>query len=1405
MSASNIRTFEGSFYKHLGKGTFLFYRSNNSSTEVHVRKWHCGGVSTCACAVAVREGGDVIVADMCHGQYKQSSLRFFIRSMLPLHEDTKIMESSNGRSFSIKLPSGSEIKIEEFYWGISIYLSVTNPGEGLCRGATPSAQKTMTSFFNNFTGHSEPAATVTPQDFCSCSGLESLNQSRQSCQPSRSSPSPDEALDITKKIIDKQPVLLKGFGSNNGLHSKHEDSLQADAPIQSYERSEKICHNILNTSDPQHVCKSVLGSELWRKILQICMDETQEGFDMGLLQASGQTVTTLCKEKIENMKDNQTLLRRWKNELCENRCGQNGHCYQGHCKCDEGYGSVDCSVDLKSAPLTFLQDRLCDVRNEMCDEIFISGSPFLNFGSLSCSFTPVKKRGQKWIEDRHGTFTAKAIFYSRRGVICRIPENRRSRFTKSEEAFHIRVSNNGYLWSKAVLRVGYDSFCKNCSGTESCTTKTGMCSIESRCFINGDVSQKIPCLICSSVDNSDGWTTRSDNLPPFFTSPTEDSITILLGDEISFLVNASDPEGEPLKITHDVPQARIASDGEFRWKPDRETTQTIQLLATDECGRTASKYLDVVVRKCPCRNDGKCVKISKNEFKCVCSEEYEGVYCEKMVSPCAPNPCHHGKCEEIGSDFRCICGHGYHGNLCHLKAPVCHSSPCQRGNCQKSNSTDDGFHCKCPRYYGGRLCEIELSACARDPCVRGQCRSNNDVSSHHSNNTNSFECICPPGFHGKLCSRRTTACRPNPCLRGRCVDLGSMNMRCLCPPSHHGKFCNITGLYCGSTRCINGTCDSNGEKCICRKNYIGERCDTLCNIDCVNGACSLTSRGSVCKCDPGHTGADCGTKIQPCDSNPCGHGICINTKSGHLCHCYPGYSGSSCNTSACSMVDCNNGTCILVSGIPVCRCLTAYTGQFCERRRQPCDTFPCLNGLCIATEANSFTCSCNPGFQGALCGERIDPCLSNPCGDGTCKGNLNGTFSCKCPPGYVDRFCKETLGVKLKTNPCDMNPCVHGQCESVSDTDFRCNCQRSYVGRFCEKRFDICASSPCVHGRCSSVLEGTFSCACDAGFSGALCQIDHRPCSKNPCFAGVRCSNIDDLNFRCADCPSGYVGDGIQCSIVKDETKSVRRPCPRQFCFPGVQCSIVNSQIHCEACPRGYYGNGFYCRVLCELPCKNGGTCVAPGVCRCRRGFIGVTCARAFCRRSCLNGGRCISPGKCRCPLAFYGERCENAKCNVKCLHDGKCIPPGKCRCLPGYTGASCEQAVCPLGCLNGGQCVRPGVCRCSPGYFGTRCQQGTCSPQCRNGGICVRKNVCSCPQGYRGTRCQTAVCQRPCQNGGRCFKKDRCSCVYGYWGDVCQHVHCLRPCLNGGRCIKPNVCLCPTNYAGVTCNFYVG
>ncbi|KAK2880853.1 hypothetical protein Q8A67_018121 [Cirrhinus molitorella] len=60
--------------------------------------------------------------------------------------------------------------------------------------------------------------------------------------------------------------------------------------------------------------------------------------------------------------------------------------------------------------------------------------------------------------------------------------------------------------------------------------------------------------------------------------------------------------------------------------------------------------------------------------------------------------------------------------------------------------------------------------------------------------------------------------------------------------------------------------------------------------------------------------------------------------------------------------------------------------------------------------------------------------------------------------------------------------------------------------------------------------------------------------------------------------------------------------------------------------------------------CRNGGSCVAPGICSCPEGWIGGACHTAVCKKPCVNGGKCVSPNTCRCRAPFSGPQCEERK-----------------------------------------------------------------------------------------------------------------------------------------------------------------
>ncbi|KAK0136096.1 von Willebrand factor D and EGF domain-containing protein [Merluccius polli] len=64
------------------------------------------------------------------------------------------------------------------------------------------------------------------------------------------------------------------------------------------------------------------------------------------------------------------------------------------------------------------------------------------------------------------------------------------------------------------------------------------------------------------------------------------------------------------------------------------------------------------------------------------------------------------------------------------------------------------------------------------------------------------------------------------------------------------------------------------------------------------------------------------------------------------------------------------------------------------------------------------------------------------------------------------------------------------------------------------------------------------------------------------------------------------------------------------------------------------------------------------------------------------------------------------AACNPVCRNGGTCVKPGVCACPGGFYGSQCQIAVCSPPCKNGGQCMRNNVCSCPDGYTGKRCQR---------------------------------------------------------------------------------------------------
>ncbi|XP_076294757.1 protein kinase C-binding protein NELL1 isoform X2 [Lasioglossum baleicum] len=469
------------------------------------------------------------------------------------------------------------------------------------------------------------------------------------------------------------------------------------------------------------------------------------------------------------------------------------------------------------------------------------------------------------------------------------------------------------------------------------------------------------------------------------------------------------------------------------------------------------------------------------------------------------------------------------------------------------------------------------------------------------------------------------------------------------------------------------------------------------------------------------------------------------------------------------------------------------------------------------------------GCQQCSCVHGEIECRPTPCAPVTCKHPVLPPGQC-CPICLKQCYLRGVIydhGEKVSPKQCVECDCFDGSftCQRF-DTETRCPplpcppSEQISVAEECCKfcpGVDYCAKGHKCHANASCLnLQTTYACHCDIGFQGDghNCH-DVDECAQqggsegHHCNANTKCVNVIG-SYTCECLPGYHRVDKFNCAEL-DECATGHHACDEH-----ATCVNTAGSYYC-VCKEGYTGDGYTCKPVCNQTCQNGGECVAPGRCSCRRGYIGNSCELdldecASDLHRCHQSSTCFNmPGwyYCRCKPGYrsalhdstQGTQCLDIdECNDQtierrhtCHPSAKCMNTDggyECICPPQEDNHTAEE--CSLSCWFEDREVENGETLAPAGNPCRRCT-------CKDGVITCRDPICDCSApGSRRDKCcpqcdPAASCRHQelhhlvFRSGERwIYQCQTCECLYGEidcWQMECPPVTCSNPVTEDGDC----------------------
>ncbi|KAL3836563.1 hypothetical protein ACJMK2_021987 [Sinanodonta woodiana] len=560
ISDPHMLTFDGRYNENQNNGTYILYKHSRKPIQVQMKTGLCYGIPQgppfCPCGVAIAAGRDVFVIDRCSipikiympkcddgtlkGKVKTDGNSYQI--YLPTGSLLKI---NGGISFNIYLyPSVSD---RETTSGLCGYLDNDKKNDFTLRNGSWVPENEFEAFNSNWEVKPEEDLFIpsnykslpiwpTEENLCVCTQYEGghVGQSYQ-CSPDSRMFCHDNSLNDSlaatcNMLLDNSSGAVVHIDESfHNISGSDIITVKKNQTMKNYtaDSASIECWSFLNRSKLFKKCSEIpdidpssfvntcakdavitstmnwasthLDSAQKSCLYQVIVNQP---LPKDLLTQFNVTVTKNNTEDLNNKTESVTSIytddfKQSVQELaCPMDCSSHGNCSKGTCNCEDKFGDVDCSVDLREPPVVYgIPERgVCDLQKKSCENISVLGDHFVGSENLSCRLYLFYITLNGTILFDNNTIIVKGERISFAEVSCPLPDARSIPFIQDNDAldtvtigYGVAVSNNRNNFSQDTSLLLLDSLCIDCKKNGfniACKQKEGFHLINRTCIRN---------------------------------------------------------------------------------------------------------------------------------------------------------------------------------------------------------------------------------------------------------------------------------------------------------------------------------------------------------------------------------------------------------------------------------------------------------------------------------------------------------------------------------------------------------------------------------------------------------------------------------------------------------------------------------------------------------------------------------------------------------------------------------------------------------------------------------------------------------------------------------------------------------------------------------------------------------